>query len=85
MADTNVSSTATVEAEVPQGSILGPLLFSLYLADIVTVIKHSKCHFYADDTQLLISGLPSLIHSKVKLLNYDLRAIDKRCKQNGNN
>ena len=41
---------------VPQGSILGPLLFILYINDIPNINKECTFIFYADDANILISG-----------------------------
>ena len=58
---------------VPQGSILGPLLFSMYAEDMEDIFEFVSPHFYADDTQLLISCDINDIGSTIDNINKDLQ------------
>ena len=49
------SASAPVTCGVPQGSILGPLLFLIYVNDMSAVVKN-KLLLYADDSGILVSG-----------------------------
>ena len=65
------SGLAAVNCGVPQGSILGPLLFLLYINDLNQAIKFCKVHHFADDTNLLC--LSNSIKKLNKLVNADLK------------
>ena len=52
--DGSNSDTMLINTGVPQGSVLGPLFFLLYINDIITCLKHSKATLFADDTSLLV-------------------------------
>ena len=46
------SDWLSVRSGVPQGSVLGPLLFLLYIDDLHSIVRHSKLKLYADDVTL---------------------------------
>ena len=48
----DLSNWSTVFIGVPQGSILGPLLFALYINDLPSFVKHCILDLYADDAEL---------------------------------
>ena len=65
------SSLSSIKHGVPQGSVLGPLLFLIYINDLNQAIKHSKTFHFTDDSSLLYSNKSlKKLNSKV---NHDLK------------
>ena len=69
------SDWQNIEMGVPQGSILGPLLFNIFMNDLAYVIKESTLSAYADDTQIFYADKdPKKVE---EVINKDLERIDK--------
>ena len=69
-----LSDKATISYGVPQGSILGPLLFLLYINDLAFVSKILFLLIFADDTNLFITGKD--INSMINTMNQELIKIN---------
>ena len=56
---------------VPQGSCMGPILFTLYVSRLFSIISQHlpSVHGYADDTQIYLSFRPCSIHSEIKAVS----------------
>ena len=48
-----LSESKSIMLGVPQGSILGPMLFNIYINSLSSVVERSKVIMYADDAVLL--------------------------------
>jgi len=70
------SSTLPVTSGVPQGSILGPLLFLIYINDLPSCINYSHCLLFADDAKIF--QIVTSFHDQL-LLQIDLHEIEQWC------
>ena len=75
-----ISDDLGIEYGVPQGSILGPMLFTLFINDLPHVTDKCKVILYADDTALLYSHTDS--QQVETVLNQEIKNVTEWLNQN---
>ena len=65
---------------MPQGSVLGSLLFLIYINDLCECVEYSETYHFVDDTNMLQSY--SSLETFVKRMNLDLKNLSQWLKAN---
>jgi len=73
--DGYLSDFTTLKCGVPQGTILGPLLFLIYINDLLNCLSFSVPRMHADDTHITYVG--SDLHLIQSNLSHDLEKLRK--------
>ena len=76
-ANGQISTDKPVNCGVPQGSVLGPLLFVIYINTIVNVILNARYFMYADDLAIIVGNKDPIITQQ--LIQEDLNRISDWC------
>lgn len=73
------SKRTPVTSGVFQGSVLGPLLFLLYINDVFQVFKHGTPYIFADDIKVVFAFDPNNIQNGLSHIQSDLSALENWC------
>ena len=80
-ANNHQSESKYITQGVPQGSIIGPLMYIIYANDMVNIFKSCEVALYADDTVLFSKG--KSLNVARKQIQSSLTALQRWCKKNG--
>lgn len=69
------SGSTTIRMGVGQGSILGPLIYSVYTAFLLEPLRVCNYHMYADDIQIYHSFDPSRVDEEIARINSDMNQV----------
>ena len=68
------SDLMLVNCGVPQGFVLGPLLFLIYINDLHKAIRYCNVHHFADDTHIFHTN--KSVKNLNKLINHDMKQLN---------
>ena len=78
-----LSSSKSIRYGVLQASVLGPILFSIYISDMSTILRKHFLMQYADDTQIILSGNVNEINDLINRAQIALNDAKNYFKLNG--
>lgn len=78
----SISSLRRVKYGVPQGSVLGPLLFSAYMNDLPEFFNYLRVKMYADDTVFYCGVSRKNLAGQVERINCELKMFSEWCRKN---
>ncbi|KAF2353345.1 Reverse transcriptase domain [Trinorchestia longiramus] len=81
--ENTISSPIQNDFDVPQGSILGPLLFSIFINDFPSMPSNTKISMYADDVQIAMTSVPAKLSQTKSNAEIRLKHVKSWYDQNG--